>query len=301
MTITTDDLFPGFRSEMVGGDGIDIFCRIGGSGPPLVLQHGYPQTHVTWHKIAPRLAEQFTVILPDLRGYGQSDIAKTVEDHATYSKRAMACDIIAVMDNLGYSQFAFAGHDRGARVGYRLALDHADRVSKLALFDIMTTLDTWNAMNADFAVKAYHWPMLAQPHPLPETLIGGVTVEFLDYTLASWTGDRTLRCFDPRALTAYRNALAPPERIHATCEDYRAGFGIDREHDQQNTEAGHKIHCPLMVMWGASGIPAGAANPLLAWHKWAPQATGKALDCGHFLAEEKPDETAAALLAFLKD
>ena len=300
MSGPSDDLFPGFRSEMLPGAGVDIFCRIGGDGPPLVLQHGFPQTHVTWHKIAPALAEHFTLVLPDLRGYGQSGIARTVDDHATYSKRAMAADIAAIMTALGHESFAFAGHDRGARVGYRLALDHPDRVAKLAVLDIVTTYDEWQKADAKWGMETYHWLMLAQPHPLPEMLIGGVSADYMDYTLASWADGNSLKAFDRRALASYRAAMSDPERIHAACEDYRAGYGIDTELDRQNLEAGHKIHCPLLVLWGAGGIPNQGGNPLHAWHRWAPQATGKALPCGHFLAEELPSETASALLTFFR-
>lgn len=294
------ELYPGFESVMLPGDGVDIFCRIGGDGPPLVLQHGYPQTHVEWHAMVPELAKHFTLVLPDLRGYGQSEIPETVADHTTYSKRTMANDIAAIMTARGHERFSFAGHDRGGRVGYRLALDHPERVEKLVALDIIPTYDMWTNLSAKRAMQVYHWLFKAQPHPLPEMLIEGAPGGYLDYTIASWTKTKDLSAFDDRAMDHYHAFFADPKRIHATCEDYRAGRSCDLEIDRASIETGAKIVCPTLVLWGTGGIPAEGVNPLEAWEKWAFDVSGQAINSGHFLPEENPAATLAAMLPFLK-
>ncbi|MGL5733986.1 MAG: alpha/beta fold hydrolase, partial [Beijerinckiaceae bacterium] len=277
-----------------------IIARTGGNGPPLVLVHGYPQTHAEWHKIAPALAEHFSLVLPDLRGYGAS-AAPASEKGLLYSKRAMASDIAGLMTSLGHETFFYCGHDRGARVGYRLALDHPQRVKKLSLLDIIPTVAMWDGMDARRAMQVYHWQFLAQPAPLPETLISGAPVHYIDHTLASWTKTKSLAAFSAGALQHYRAFFSAPDRIHATCEDYRAGATIDVDADRADLAARKTIDCPVQILWGASGIPAAGASPLDIWTKlFAPHATGQAIDSGHFLPEENPDATAAALLAFLK-
>ncbi|MEO1197884.1 MAG: alpha/beta hydrolase [Pseudomonadota bacterium] len=295
------DLFPGFASDYIQTRGAKIFVRHGGSGPPLVLLHGYPQSHVMWHKIAPALAEQFTLILPDLRGYGWSSVERTDDAHEPYSKRAMARDIIDVMEKLGHIRFAIAGHDRGGRAAYRLALDEPGRVERLAVLDIVPTHAMWHNFTVELAMKTYHWLMLAQPEPLPELLIGGDPIGYLEYTLGSWTKSEDLSGFDARALEHYRAGFNVPDRRHATCEDYRAGATYDLAADEADKAAGHKITCPLLVLWGSHGIPGKTDGPLGIWREWANDVIGGPIDAGHFLAEEAPEETANALLAFFTD
>jgi len=295
------DLFPGFLDAMIPGDGVDLHCRIGGAGPPLVLLHGYPQTHVMWHRIIADLAGSFTCVVPDLRGYGESGIVTGGNGHAAYAKRAMANDIVALMRGLGHERFHLVGHDRGARVSYRLALDHPGVVTRLAVLDILPTYDYWARMDRAFALKVYHWTFLAQPEPLPETLISRAPVEYLDHTIASWTKARDLSAFDARAMARYRHAFSDPRRIWVTCEDYRAGATDDLAADTADVEAGNRIDCPLLALWGAAGIAPGADTPLDVWRRWAKDVCGREIDSGHFVAEENPAETIAALMPFLTE
>ncbi|NIA68813.1 alpha/beta hydrolase [Pelagibius litoralis] len=297
--MTSDDLFPGFREERCTGADTEIYCRIGGDGPPLVLLHGYPQCHATWHRVAPSLAEHFTCVLPDLRGYGQSGIPGDDPEHRNYSKRRMAEDIVAVMQGLGHRSFRLAGHDRGARVAYRLAFDHPEAVERLAIIEVVPTQVMWASFSAEMALKAYHWPFLAQPAPLPERLIGSHADDYLDHTLASWTRDRDLAVFDTRALELYRSAFRDPARLHALCEDYRAGATCDRADDEADLAAGRKIAAPLHFIWGQAGFPAKAGDPLGIWRNWAENVTGSTTDSGHFSPEEDPTGTLAGLLPFL--
>jgi haloacetate dehalogenase len=248
--------------------------------------------------VAPRLAERHTVVALDLRGYGSSDAPPSVEG-ALYTKRIMAADVVAAMGRLGHERFAYVGHDRGARVGYRLALDHPERLSRLALLDIVPTAEMWRGMGAARAMAVYHWLFLAQPEPLPETLIGGASREYVDHTLASWTKAKSLEAFDPRALAHYRAFFAEPARIHACCEDYRAGATLDWRYDEADLAAGRTIDIPVLALWGDAGLPAQGENPLDVWRRWAPQAQGRAIDAGHFLPEEAPEATAEALVEFL--
>ena len=302
--MTPPDLFPGFAARTIDTRAGKIFARVGGAdgAPPLVLLHGYPQSHVMWAGIAGDLAREFRVIVPDLRGYGWSSVIEAEDGSAQMSKRAMAGDIIDVMEELGHAQFALAGHDRGARVGYRLALDHPGRLSRLAVLDIVPTAEMWAGMDAALAWRVYHWTFLAQPRPMPETLIAGGSTAYLDHTLASWTASRSLKAFSPGALAHYRSNFAVPERIAAACEDYRAGFGIDRALDEADRAAGNKITCPLLVLWGNAGLPADAVDakstPLDVWRTWATDVRGEAIAGGHFLPEEAPAETLAKLRAF---
>lgn len=292
------DLFPGFATRWIATRAGRFFVRAKGDGPPLLLLHGYPQTHVEWHKIAPKLAERFTVVLMDLRGYGWSG-APLSENGALYTKRLMAQDAIAVMEQLGHIRFSLVGHDRGARVAYRLALDHPERLDRLALIDIIPTAARWQALNAAEALKAYHWMFLAQPEPMPETLIGGAAPFYVDFTLASWTAAKDLSAFDPRALAHYRAALNEPSRIHAACEDYRAGATLDRATDEADQAAGKKIAVPVLVLWGGRGLGGGDASTLDVWRQWAHNVQGQPIAGGHFLPEENPEATLEALLAFL--
>ncbi len=296
------DLYPGFREVHHALGDAKIYARVGGSGPPLLLLHGYPQTHACWHKIAPDLARNFTLVVPDLRGYGRSrGPAVSDEAHLAYSKRAMAADMVALMRLLGHERFAVVSHDRGARVGYRLALDHPDRVTRLVTLDIVTTLDAWTDMNMANAVGRFHWPFLARPAPFPETMIGHDPVYFLDYLLAQWTATKDLSAFDPRALADYRTCFSKPEVIHASCEDYRAGAGCDPELDAADRKAGRQIGCPMLAIWGASRKSGFVNKPLDTWRSWCPQVIGGPIESGHFLAEEAPAETVAAIMPFLKE
>ncbi len=295
------DLFPGFETARIAGDGAEIFCRIGGEGPPLLMLHGYPQCHAIWHRVAPALAGSFTCIVADLRGYGQSSIPEANEGHESYSKRRMARDFIAVMRELGHARFAALGHDRGARVAYRMALDHPDVVTKLGIVDVVTTHDMWGNFDADMALKAYHWPMLAQPHPVPETLISADPIWYLEHTLASWTKSKTLEPFDPSALALYRDAYSRPERVHAMCEDYRAGATFDRALDAEDRAAGRKVSMPMHFLWGANGFPAQTGDPLGFWRAWSDDVTGTELDSGHFGPEENPDAIVAAIAPFFAE
>ncbi|WP_299811014.1 alpha/beta hydrolase [uncultured Roseibium sp.] len=292
------DMFPGFDSVNVETASVRLFCRVGGSGPPLLLLHGYPQSHVIWHKIAPRLAERFTLVLPDLPGYGSSSVPPLSDDHAAYSKRAMAEAVTEMMQALGHSRFLLAGHDRGGRVAYRLALDRPEAVERLAVLDILPTSDYWDRMDRQFGLKIYHWMFLAQPAPFPEKLIAASPIRFLEHTLASWTGDKTLSGFSEEALAHNRDWFCQPDRVSATCEDYRAGATVDYQHDRADQEAGNRIHMPLLALWGEKGIANSVEDPLAIWRTWCPEAEGAALPCGHFLPEEAPDRTCQALLDF---
>lgn len=300
---TLPDLFPGFEARRIKTEGAEIFCRIGGSGPPLVLLHGYPQTHVCWHRLAPALAKHVTLIIPDLRGYGASSCPLSTlrddPDHAVYAKRAMARDVLEVMAALGFARFMVAGHDRGGRVAYRLALDHPEAVSRLIPIDILPTVEVWEAMRWQSAIGSYHWAFLAQPAPLPETLIAADPASYVEHTLSSWTADKTLAAFAPEALHHYRVALTSPERIHAVCEDYRAGATYDRLADAESRAGGQVIACPALVLWGSDYIGKGASKPLEVWRRWAPGVIGQEIRSGHFLAEENPSDTLAALLPFV--
>ncbi|NVN85130.1 MAG: alpha/beta hydrolase [Rhodopseudomonas sp.] len=292
------DLFPGYASEWIDTRSGRIFARVGGKGPPLLLLHGFSQTHVMWHLVAPRLAEKFTLIIADLPGYGWSDMPESDADHTPYTKRAMAAQLIDAMEQLGHVRFALAGHDRGGRVSYRMALDHPGRLSKLAVLDILPTYEYWMRIDRAYALKIYHWSFLAQPAPLPETLIGANPDFFLKTKLASWSKSKDLSAFDPRALQHYLAAFNDPMRLHAMCEDYRAGAYADFEHDKADHDAGHKIAVPMLALWGDAGIAQSVATPLDTWKKWATDVRGGPVNSGHFLTEEDPEATVKALLEF---
>jgi haloacetate dehalogenase len=286
--------FEGFTRTHVAAEGIRINLVYGGTGPPLLLLHGYPQTHFMWHKIAPGLAEHFTVVCPDLRGYGDSAKPPGDPEHLAYAKRTMAADQLVVMRSLGFERFAVAGHDRGARVAYRMALDAAECVSHLAVLDIVPTSIIYATLTQTRATDVWRYFFLTQPPDLPERLIGASAAYYLQWTLQHW-------CLTAQALTAL--ALAEYERcfdaatIHATCEDYRAGATIDLAHDA--ADAGRTLTCPTLVLWSEPGL-GRRYDVLRIWQNVARAVTGHGLDCGHFLAEERPDDTAMALLAFLR-
>ena len=287
-----------FTERRIALDEADIYLRHGGSGPPLLLLHGYPQTHLMWHRIAPRLAEHFTLVMPDLRGYGQSRGPAPDPEHRGCSKRAMAEDMVAVMAALGFDRFRLAGHDRGGRVSYRLCLDHPERVVRMAVLDILPTLEVWEAMDADAALATYHWPFLAVPAPVPERLIGNDPDFFIRHLLSRWAG--RAEALDPDAVASYVAQFHDPATLAATCEDYRAGASLDRAHDRADREAGRIIGCPLLTLWARDYKGLGGEDPLAIWRRWAVKVEGRMLDCGHFLAEEAPEATSAALLNFFR-
>ena len=295
--MTTSMLFPGFEPRRISTAGAEINLVIGGCGPPLLLLHGYPQTHAIWHRIAPRLAEHFTVVCTDLRGYGDSAKPPGETDHRSYSKRAMAQDQVEVMEALGFKRFALVGHDRGGRVAHRLVRDHSARVVRLAVLDISPTASMYAKTDKAFATAYYHWFFLIQPYDLPERLIGADPAYYLRKKLGGWGS--TLDHFDRRAYAEYVRCFCDPATIHASCEDYRASATIDLEHDA--ADAGRKLDCPLLVLWGAKGVVHRLFDPVADWKSVANDVRGKVLACGHYLAEEAPDETYADLLAFFRD
>ena len=287
-------MFDGFESQRIDTGEVWLHCRTGGSGPPLLLVHGYPQCHVMWHKVAPGLAQHFRVVAADMRGYGASDAPPAGDDGMGYAKRTMARDLVGLMRALGHERFALAGHDRGARASYRLALDHPERVSQLVVLDVVPTLDTWEQMSWFGGLFAYHWYFLAQKPPFPERLIGADAEYFLRHTLGNW-------CHSEGAITdaAFAEYLKAfdSETIRATCDDYRAGATIDREIDEGDRTAGRRIQCPLLALWGD---PTGERPGMLdTWRRWADDVRGRGLRCGHFLPEEAPEEALAEMVAFL--
>ena len=295
------DLFPGYQSHWIDTSAGKIFARSGGKGPPLLLLHGYAQTNVMWHRVAPLLADRFTLVIPDLPGYGWSSVPDAEADHAPYDKRSMANAMVELMEKLGHVRFRLAGHDRGGRVAYRLALDHPGRLERLATLDIVPTYNMWHGIDARLAFRIWHWTFLSLPAPFPEEVIGRDPVAFWDRKTAPGTRIKSLDAFDPRALQHYRTFFSDPLRIHATCEDYRAGRTTDLKYDEADRKAGKKIGCPLLALWGAAGIPSEAeADPLATWREWATDVRGFAIDCGHYLPEENPEATAKALLEFFK-
>jgi haloacetate dehalogenase len=281
-------LLEGFEARDVDAGEVTIHVRVAGRGPPLLLLHGYPQTGAMWHAVAPALAAERTVVVADLRGYGASSKPVTTADHEPYSKRAMARDGVAVMEALGFERFDVAGHDRGARVTYRMALDHPDRITRAAVLDIIPTSEMYARTTMRSALGMWHWFFLPQPHDLPERLLAGDPEGFY------YRGREGL--FDPEALAEYQAALRDPAVIHAICEDYRAGATYDRELDE--TDKGQRrITCPLLVLWGATGA-VGRLDPLAVWREWADDVRGGPIDCGHHIPEEAPDETIGALREF---
>jgi len=293
------DLFPDFASQWTNTSAGRIFARTGGEGPPLLLLHGHPQTNVMWHRVAPAMARHFSLIIPDLPGYGWSDVPESDAEHAPYTKRAMANAMLELMESLGHARFCIAGHDRGGRVAYRLALDHPGRLEKIAVLDIVPTWAMWHRLDARLAMRIWHWTFLALPAPFPETLIGKDSRYFMDWRFARGTKMKDLSAFDPRALAHYHAFFDDPARIHAICEDYRAGRTTDLAHDEADRAADKRIASPLLAVWGAAGgVPAETDDPLATWREWARDVRGFPLDSGHYLAEEAPQATAQALIDF---
>ncbi|HEY1607851.1 MAG TPA: alpha/beta hydrolase [Paraburkholderia sp.] len=280
------------------GNGADIFGVKGGEGPPLLLLHGHPQTHLIWECCARELAERFTVIATDLRGYGASSKPNGDPSHEAYSKRTMAADQVAVMRHFGFERFLVCAHDRGARVAHRMALDHANAVERLMLLDIAPTLAMYEQTDRTFATQYFHWFFLIQPEPLPETLIGANPDAYVERLMGARHAG--LAPFAPHALDAYRAALRQPGAVHAMCEDYRASATIDLDHDRMDIERGRKVWCPLRVLWGEHGVIAQCFDPLAEWRKVAHDVSGRSLPCGHYIPEEAPDALLAEMLAFFE-
>jgi haloacetate dehalogenase len=296
--MTTMTLFPGFGSRrLTAAPGIDIHAIVGGSGPPLLLLHGHPQTHTIWHRVAPTLARHFTLVAIDLRGYGDSSKPPGEADHANYSKRAMALDAVTVMRMLGFETFSVLAHDRGARVAHRLAADHPQAVVKMALLDIAPTLAMYAHTTEEFARAYWHWFFLIQPAPLPERLIEADPAAYVVDVMGRRSGG--LSVFDPAALAEYQRCLALPGAAHGLCEDYRAAAGIDLEHDRVDRDGGARLAMPLLVLWGEQGVVHRCFEPLKEWKAVADDVRGEALQCGHYLAEEAPDALLERVLPFL--
>lgn len=294
--------FEDFEPRHFDVNGTRIQARVSrglpGDRPALLLLHGFPQTHVMWHRVARQLNKDFYLVMPDLRGYGDSSKAPGLPDHSNYSKRAMAQDMVEVMDALGVASFYLCGHDRGARVAHRLALDHPSRVQRLCVIDIAPTLDMYAATDFEFACAYDHWFHLIQPAPLPETMINGSALAYLHAKLGGW-GSLGLDHIEPAALAEYERCFSNPATIHAMCEDYRASADIDLTHDRASRARGDKIACDTLVLWGQHGVVNQLFQPLELWQaQCAGKVTGQVLPAGHFIPEELPKETAAQLMAF---
>jgi haloacetate dehalogenase len=281
-------------------DTTTIFTSSIGSGPPLLLLHGFPETHLMWRHIVPILARRFTVVCADLRGYGQSGCPESTPDHQPYSKRAMAKDMIDVMEQLGFTHFAVAGHDRGGRVAYRMALDYPKRITKVAVLDILPGETVWQLADDRFALGFWPWSFLAQPAPLPERTLESIPEAIIDNALSQWGSSSAT--FPPKIRQAYINALRNPDNAHAICEEYRAAATIDREHDKADLKNKNRISCPLLVLWSAGGALdtwyEKESGPIALWRDWSTTVEGYAIKGGHFFPEESPKETAKALLHF---
>lgn len=294
-------MIDGFSQSRIATNGIELSVHRGGAGAPLILLHGYPQNHMCWEKIAPTLAAHFDVIIPDLRGYGQSDAPENDTGNTTYSKREMARDIVGLMAALDIEQAHVLGHDRGGRVAYRMALDHPDRINKLGIIEIVPTGDFWAAWGAELAMKAYHWTFLAQPAPLPERMIAADPEGYIDWTLKSWTFADSLDVFTPAALEAYRRQARDPARIHAMCSDYRAGATVDKALDEADRAAGNKIASSLMFLYAKDGFPAKTGDPAGLWKTWAKDVRTATCESGHFAMEEAPTTVLDTFLPFFRE
>jgi len=294
MVADHDPAFAGYElSQRTVGE-VSLRVRVGGSGPPLLLLHGYPQTHAMWGAVAAGLAEQFTVVAPDLRGYGRSTRPPAASGPETQGKRAMAADGVGLMRQLGFDRFDVAGHDRGGRVAYRMALDSPEAVRRITVLDVVPTAEVWDRADARFALGYWHWAFLAQPAPWPEDLIGHDPEHFF---FGAGFGS-AIPGFRPEAVADYTRAVRDPAVVHAMCDDYRAGATCDRRLDEADRAAGRRIAAPLQVLWGGRGALAAWYDTPAVWREWADDVTAAELDCGHFLPEELPAETLAALRAF---
>ncbi len=293
-----DAALTGFDYRRITTAGARINVAVGGKGPPLLLLHGYPETHRMWRDVAPALTEEFTVVCADLRGYGDSSKPEGAPDHSNYSKRAMAADMLEVMAALGHREFLLAGHDRGARVAYRLALDHPSAVRRLALLDIVSTKAVYEQVSMALASAYFHWYFLIQPRPFPETLIGHDPAFWLSGAFRGLSTNSAQ--FSDATVAEYLRTFGTPEGIHATCEDYRAGATVDRANDRADVSAGRRITCPTLILWGAHGVVGKLFQPIETWRDLVASPTGESIDCGHFIPEEKPAETLRAFRAFFR-
>ena len=289
-------MFENYASFNVQTAGAQIFGRRGGSGPPLLLLHGFPQTHVMWRHVADALAERFTIFATDLRGYGDSSAPPSCPEHWPYSKRVMAQDMVEVMEAFGYRRFFVAGHDRGGRCAYRMALDYPDRVAALSALDLVPTYEAFARAGMEFALGFWPWTLLAQDAPFPERLIAADPELICNYPLDSWSADPDV--FPAEVRSAYLKQFTDPERAHAICEEYRAAATIDYLQDKRDRERAKKIRCPVQALWAKRGAVHAWYDPLAIWRDWADDVTGEPIDCGHFLPEEAPQAVAEAMAAF---
>jgi haloacetate dehalogenase len=297
---TTPLTVDGFAGRRIPTEDTEIFVSVGGAGSPVLLLHGFPETHLMWRHVAPLLARDHTVVCADLRGYGDSGCPASTPDHAPYAKRAMAADMVGVMTALGFARFSIAAHDRGGRVGYRLALDHPERVDRLAVLDVVPTETAWARADARFALGFWPWSLLAQDGPLPEHVLMASAAAIVDHAARDWGSPALVTPRDVRA--AYVAVLRDPAHAHAIAEEYRAAATIDREHDRADLRAGRRLRCPVLALWSRGG-PLGTwyeadGGPVGLWREWADDVRGQPLDGGHFFPEARPTETAATLAAF---
>lgn len=289
-------MFEGFEQFDVEVSGTRIHGRRGGSGPPLLLLHGIPETHLMWHRVAPELATEFTVVATDLRGYGDSGTPPSTADHTPYAMRSLAGDQVEVMTHLGYPRFAVAGHDRGARCAYRMAIDHSAAVTALAVLDIVPTAEAFRRADQEFSLGYWIWSFLAAPYPVPERLVAGSPDTIVDHMLGAWS-DRQ-EAIGPEVREAYRAQFRDPDHVHAICEQYRAAATLDVGHDEAD-RGEHRLRCPVLALWSAGGAVDSWYEPIAVWRQWADDVRGHPVRAGHFLPEEAPDEISAALARFL--
>jgi haloacetate dehalogenase len=290
----------GFEAAEVETGETSIFLRRSGSGPPLLLLHGFPQTHIMWRNVAPLLARDFTVICADMRGYGRSGCPPSTPDHAPYTNRAMARDMIVVMERLGFPRFSVAGHDRGGRVAYRMALDYPRHVDRLAVLDVLPTGTVWNSADARFALAYWPWSLLAQPEPLPERIVAAAPEAIVDNALGGW--GTPSKVFSAEVRATYVKALRDPAHIHAICEEYRAAATLDRQHDETDRRAGRRIASPILAIWSAEGALntwyVDDGGPLAIWRTWGEDVEGHPIEAGHFFPEEAFEQTSETLSRF---
>lgn len=295
-------MFEQFESEQVDTERGKIFARVGGRGSPVLLLHGYPQSHVMWHAVVDALTSNHTVVVADLPGYGSSFRLTPTADHSAHSKRALSNDLIQMMRALGFDQFAVAGHDRGGRVAYRMALDHPDRVTAVAAFDVVPTGDVWERADAALALTYWHWSFLAQPAPLPEALINANPGAFFDFHVRALGLGRKTQQYPLELMAIYRDQLDDTEVVEGICEDYRAGASIDRMHDEADFNAGNQIRCPVLVLWSSAGaLPKLYGDVLAVWRPWVEDLRGRGVDASHFLVEDEPEQVAQELNALLSE
>ncbi|QRX84875.1 alpha/beta fold hydrolase [Glaciimonas sp. PAMC28666] len=289
-------MFSGFTPHVADVNGTHIHFIRRGTGPALLLLHGHPQTHVIWHKVAQQLAERYTVIAADLRGYGDSGKPVGLPDHSNYSKRTMGQDQVDLMATLGFKEFLLMGHDRGGRVAYRMALDHPEVIRKLVVLDVAPTLAMYEKTTLEFATAYYHWFFLIRPAPFPELLINSHPEEYLKHTIGGRSSG--MAPFTPEAYAEYLRCLRDPLTIHGICEDYRASAGIDLDHERSDLAAGRKIQCEMLALWGGNGVIEKCFDPLAEWQLLANKVSGRALDCGHYIPEDAPEALLAEVLPF---